>query len=179
MGGNVKGATHFGIDDRLSDLRLRIVAGELAKGVGRRIRARRDELRLTQKQVAARMREAAKASGENEPAVDAQRISDWERACNTPSERYLGLLVRALEVEDLTYFYAEEPLARETPDALAALNGNGDLRADLADLRAAVSGLDEQLRLLRAELAARDAEVLRRREEGSAPTRASRPARQR
>jgi transcriptional regulator with XRE-family HTH domain len=51
----------------------------------------------------------------------------------------------------------------------------GESRSELNEL---VAGLDEQLRLLRGETAARDAEVLKRLDEGLPPNRATQPPQQ-
>jgi transcriptional regulator with XRE-family HTH domain len=92
------------------------VAGEIAARFGQRIRQRRDELRLTQKQVAMRIGALLP-----EMAMDKQRVSDWERGANTPSDRYRDALVTALEVDDISYFLLPAEKI-ETPDL--SRNGN-------------------------------------------------------
>lgn len=91
-------------------------ATELSLRVGTRIRQRRKELRLTQKQLAHAMIQAA-ATIDEPSAADPQRVSDWERGYNVPSERYLRQLVLALKVPDASYFYE----APERPDLLDEL----------------------------------------------------------
>lgn len=95
------------------------MAGEVTLRFGQRLRQRRLELKLTQKQVAARM-----PSGADGGPVDAQRISDWERGYNEPSDRYKLELVGALEVPDVSYFYEAAELS--VPDLSAVLDGNED-----------------------------------------------------
>ncbi len=153
----VNPATNIGIDEQLADLRLRLVVGEVNKRVGQRIRERRTELRFTQKQVAARMREVAKERGEDEPAVDAQRISDWERSYNMPSERYLGLLVAALEVEGVSYFYAEPsvPQSVKTPDPFPVNSGLGGRLEKIEERLAAIEVTQKALLASMRELAKR------------------------
>lgn len=111
MTASVKSASSFVMTDRVAALRLQPMATELAQRVGERIRARREELGLSQRQVADRMPDA----------VSNQHVSNWERAVNQPSPRYLPKLAEALEV-DIGYFHiapASAP-AIETPDPFDA-----------------------------------------------------------
>jgi transcriptional regulator with XRE-family HTH domain len=141
----VKANRNFSIDERLDALRLQVVASEMARRIGRAIRRRRKELDLTQKQVAAEMRKAAQSEEEGEPAVDGQRVSDWERGYNKPSERYLHLLVAALKVEGVGYFYEDEaPGAPETPDVLGAFKGD-DAESRLERIETQVSEIRDAL----------------------------------
>lgn len=140
MTATVKGARKFGIDERLEALRLQVVASEIAARIGRRLRQRRDELGLTQKQVAKAM---------PSPDVEPQRISDWERGYNKPTERYLNELVIALKVPDISWFYETEEQDEETPDVLGALNGNS---TQLDRIERAIKNLDEQVRKLRVDV---------------------------
>lgn len=136
MAGTVKPGRSFRIDGRADRLRLQLVATELGQLIGDRIRARRKELGLTQKQVAARMKS---------DAVDAQRVSDWERGYNKPSERYLLELVDALEVADAGYFMVVET---ETPNVVQMLNGSSQLDRIEKDVKEIRSGLDRLTSLL-------------------------------
>lgn len=133
------------------------MASQMGLRIGARIRARRDELGLTQKQVARAMNEAA-ADDDQQSAADAQRVSDWERGYNKPSERYLRQLVAALQVPDLTYFF-EEP---EQPDVLASL---APANGDQADLLGRLIAIEKKLDQLALDTEARDLEVQRRLDE--------------
>jgi transcriptional regulator with XRE-family HTH domain len=115
----VKPPRNFSIDAQVNALRLRVMAGEVALRFGQRMRQRRRELELTQKQVAARM-----PSGAPDGPVDAQRISDWERGYNEPTDRYKLELIAALDVPDVSYFY--ETVELDTPDLAEALGETGD-----------------------------------------------------
>lgn len=105
--------------NRLDALRLRLVAGETAQEIGARIRVRRLELGLNQRQLADLI---------PEPSVGNQRISDWERGVHQPSERYLRMLASALEVE-VAYFYGANAGGPVTPPLMNLLEG-GEERAD-------------------------------------------------
>lgn len=131
MRGTVKGNTQVGIDERVARLRLQLVASDMSRRIGLRIRQRRVEMGLTQKQVAVRMAT---------PDLDKQRLSDWERGHNKPSERYLKELVAALEVPDVSYFY-EDP---EQPDVLDALGSDGSGPSPETNA-AAIAELNERL----------------------------------
>lgn len=120
MTATVKSASKFGTTDRLAALRLQLMAGENAKRIGRRIRQRRIEVGLL------RQRDLAEKIG---GAVDNQRVSDWERGVNTPSDRYLQKLADALEV-DVAYFMLPEP-EPGTPDLMSKLSGDDRLEARL------------------------------------------------
>lgn len=88
-----------------------MMAGELARQIGARIRQRREELHLNQGQLAARF---------DSGAINNQRISDWERGVHKPSERYMEKLAEILE-RDISWFYeADRPAG--TPDLLGALS---------------------------------------------------------
>lgn len=133
--GTVKGATNFGIDERLERLRLQVVVTEMGRRIGSRIRQRRTELGLTQKQVAKCIR----------ADFDKQRISDWERGANIPNEANFAALVTALEVPDVSYFYeeAEQP---DVLDALASANGHPpDLAAQLVGITNRLDSIDRRL----------------------------------
>jgi transcriptional regulator with XRE-family HTH domain len=69
------------------------MAGELAAHMGRRIRARRNELGLNQRELSDLI---------PSPTVNNQYVSNWERGVR-PSDDHLELLAEALEV-DPSYF---------------------------------------------------------------------------
>jgi transcriptional regulator with XRE-family HTH domain len=119
MAASVKIANGIATTNRLDALRLRLVAGETAKRVGERIRDRRLELGLNQRQLAERI---------PNDAVNNQRVSDWERGVHQPSERHLKQLATALEV-DVAYFYAAPEVDIATPPLLNVLEG-GEAKAD-------------------------------------------------
>jgi transcriptional regulator with XRE-family HTH domain len=116
--------------ERLQTLRVQLMAGELARQVGARIRARREELGLNQRELAERV---------DGQTVTNQRVSDWERGVNQPSQRYLQRLADALEVE-VGYFYERERPA-ETPDAIGALKPNGALPTEQVELLLRIEAL--------------------------------------
>lgn len=129
MSSTVKSGRRVGIDERREALRLRVMAGELAVTAGRRMRARREELKLTQPQVAAQIKKLLP-----EMAVDKQRVSDWERGYNFPSDRYKRSIAVVLQVEDLggfSYFLVSDELEeQETPDPFAANRRQTDDRLE-------------------------------------------------
>jgi transcriptional regulator with XRE-family HTH domain len=100
---------------QLEALRLQLMASEIAVRIGERLRARREELGLNQRELADRM----------PAAVSNQHVSNWERGVYKPSERYLEKLAEALDV-DVSYFYARDDEPRETPDLMGAFSGDGD-----------------------------------------------------
>ncbi len=110
MSASVKSATNFGTTDRLARLRFQVMAGDLAARIGRRIAARRAELSLTQGQLAAQV---------GTDAVNNQRISDWERGVNRPSDRYMAEIASALD-RPVAWFFEDED-AGGTPDLMAVL----------------------------------------------------------
>jgi transcriptional regulator with XRE-family HTH domain len=134
MPASVKSATNFGTTDRLAALRLQLMAGELARQIGERIRQRRTELGLNQGDLAALI---------GSTAVNNQRISDWERGVNKPSERYMEELAVALE-RDVSWFYSGD--VSPTPDLMAALPGTENqldrIEAKLDQLLARVGDVD-------------------------------------
>lgn len=119
MAASVKVANGMATTNRLDALRLRLVAGETAQEIGARIRVRRLELGLNQRELADQI---------PEPSVGNQRISDWERGVHQPSERYLRMLASALKVE-VAYFYGANTGDPVTPPLMNLLEG-GEERAD-------------------------------------------------
>jgi transcriptional regulator with XRE-family HTH domain len=114
MAASVKLPTDFGTTDRLEALRLQLMAGELASRIGARIREAREDLGINQRQLADRI---------PSDAVNNQRVSDWERGVNKPSDRYMKMIATALD-RPVGWFYTEAPA--DTPDLMEALNGNGN-----------------------------------------------------
>jgi transcriptional regulator with XRE-family HTH domain len=93
------------------------MAGELASRIGARIREAREDLGINQRQLADRI---------PSDAVNNQRVSDWERGVNKPSDRYMKMIATALD-RPVGWFYTEAPA--DTPDLMEALNGNGPVAA--------------------------------------------------
>lgn len=89
--------------NRARVLRFQAQMAEMAERVGARMRQRREELRLTQAELALRIE--GKTTGD--------QVSRWERGKHQPND--LGPIARALEV-DVAYFYVPP----------AAANGNND-----------------------------------------------------
>ena len=77
------------------------MATEHSRRIGARIRERRVKLGLKQKELAALI------DPDGATGVDGQRISDWERGVNKPSDRYWPGLVEALG-RPLAWFHAAE-----------------------------------------------------------------------
>ncbi len=106
------------------------MASELQLRIGQRIKARREEQDLTQRELAELI------PGKS----DGNQVSGWERGEHRPSDATLEHIAFALEV-DVSYFMAPEP-SSEIPDVMGAL-GDGDR------LRRIEHKLDELLDLLR------------------------------
>jgi transcriptional regulator with XRE-family HTH domain len=105
------------------------MATELSLRVGSRIRQRRQELGLMQRQVAERMASTA---------ASYQHISDWERGVSKPSDRYLPELADALETSP-AFFFEEQ----ETPEVIKRLgqtDGIHRLRHEIGAVRSHLGG---------------------------------------
>lgn len=91
-----------------------------------RMRARREELGLSQEAVADRMQDIHAEHHPDEPRdrTRGQMVSDWERAVNEPSPKKIELLAAALSwtVGDLNSDAVDE--STETPDVLGALSSD-------------------------------------------------------
>lgn len=149
-------------------LRLQAVAAEFVEQMGVRIRARREELGLTRPDVARRMPGKV---GENQ-------IYRWETGKHQPKADTLEALAAALETEP-SAFMAPVSVKDETPDLFVRdAEPSDDLSSDLAATTAAIRSLENQVRLLRTELAARDAEVLRQLAALRPPSQGSQPGQQ-
>lgn len=96
------------------------MAREQTERLGRRIRERREELGLGQRDVADRMTDF--------PKVSDQYVSKWERGKNRPDDEHLDALAVALETTtaDLVAGPLSEraPRPEETPDLIGAMNGD-------------------------------------------------------
>lgn len=119
---------------------------EEAKRIGRLIAQLRQARGFSQQDLA------------GEISVGVSTVSRWERGLHEGYGKNVLKLAKALKVAPA--------LLRPVPP---------DTETQLDRVEAAVSSLDEQVRLLRAETAERDAEVLRRIDEGRPPTRRSQP----
>lgn len=114
------------------------MAKEHAERIGKRLRKRRLELGLNQREVADRMKN---------PAVSNQHVSNWERGVYKPSDENLSDIAQALELDGVAYFYADEPRT-DTPDLMGALSGDPaaeQILASLAALRAEIAALARRL----------------------------------
>jgi transcriptional regulator with XRE-family HTH domain len=115
----------------------------------RRMRERREELQLTQEQVADRMQDTHRERHpDQEPdRTRGQMVSDWERAVNEPSPPKLELLAAALEwtVADLN---TDQPSERNgAPDVIGALEPG-----EITEVSEALRALHEELLELRADV---------------------------
>jgi len=90
------------------------MAEEHVIAIGARLRARREELHLSQGAVARQL----------PGTVDGNQVSRWERGVHKPSDETLEHLAKALETEVAT-FYVDPPPERAAPDLMGTLNGNG------------------------------------------------------
>lgn len=82
-----------------------LMAAEHVRALGERIRLRREELGMTQDEVARKM----------QGSVDGQRVSKWERGENRPRDESLEDLARVLKTSATTLL-APAPNGNETPD---------------------------------------------------------------
>jgi transcriptional regulator with XRE-family HTH domain len=98
------------------------MAAEMAERVGIRMRTRREELGLTQAQLAALI----------EGKAEGAQVSRWERGKHQPQD--LAPIARALEV-DLSYFYAPEPDKNDTPSPFDSSAAPGALDETLREIR--------------------------------------------
>lgn len=93
-----------------------------------RIRERREELDLTQEQVADLMHVAQRELNPDEPddRTRGQMVSDWERAVNSPSPAKLELLAIALTttVADLSAGPKDQRDADKTPSLIETMEGD-------------------------------------------------------
>jgi transcriptional regulator with XRE-family HTH domain len=101
------------------------MAGEMAERIGARIRGRRLQLGMKQ-------RELADMLGSD--AIDNQRISDWERGVNRPSDRYMEKLAAALQ-RDVSWFFRESQEDAETPTPFAGSDTAHSLDETLREIR--------------------------------------------
>jgi transcriptional regulator with XRE-family HTH domain len=164
------------ITERVERLRLQLVAGQLAEQMAARIRRRRMELGLNQRELAERIPSAT---------VSNQTVSLWERAVNQPTGRNLDMLVEALEVDHAYLYERQQDKSRPTPNLMAVMSDESQLdriekmlesvlkRLDaLERLPDQLADLEERNRRLQADLELFAAEARRQIEEaGRARTR--------
>ena len=115
--------------------RFQLMALEHIEQRAARIKARRDELHLTQEEVADRMQDIHRERNPEGPAdkTRGQMVSDWERAANEPSSRKLELLAAALETTVAELSVNPPERSGPTPDPFAASQtGRPEGTADLA-----------------------------------------------
>lgn len=124
----------------LARRRFELMAAEYLERIGARIAARREELGLTQEDVAREL--PGKVTG--------QRVSLWERGKHRPRDDSLEALARILRV-DVSYFMSQEPEKQNgTPDLFAGESDQPQLVAIESKLDALTQVLAENNRLLRA-----------------------------
>lgn len=90
------------------------MAAEHAERIGARIKAAREDLGLTQNELADRM--AGKSDG--------TQVSKWERGANRPTDTNLEQIAKALG-KDISWFLMPEPDKNTTPD-LFGITGAGE-----------------------------------------------------
>lgn len=143
------------------------MAREQAERIGRRMRERRKELGLNQRDVADRT---------GKVSIDGNTISRWERGRNRPEDGNLDLVAKALETSaaDLVAGPEAERGGVDTPDLVEAMgDADGQLRALLREVRALHGKLDRLLTFVAGDDAAEELERGAR-EAGRALERASR-----
>lgn len=113
----------------LRRLRFELMAAEFVASMGARIRERREELGMTQHQLARAL------PGD----VLHTQVSKWERGINRPRDDTLDAIAKALKV-DVSYFMTSPPDKSETPNLLGA--GASQLDRMEAKLDAILQALD-------------------------------------
>lgn len=132
--------------NRSAALRLRLVLTEHQEGMGRRIRARRDELALSRDEVARRMGAIAAAGGGGEDKTNGNAIYRYEMGEVTPGPKKLDLLAAALETT-VAAFMMDPPTAEETPDFMGQLaeSSNDEVVSTLKQLVDRIETLEQTL----------------------------------
>ena len=121
-------------------LRFELMAREHVLRIGARIKDRRDELGLSQKEVADRMPGLA---------VDGNYISRWERGIVKPGDEHMGDLAKALETT-IAALLIDPPDKSETPDLSRKGSSQLDeIQADLAATRVELGALATQVEELK------------------------------
>jgi transcriptional regulator with XRE-family HTH domain len=105
--------------DRLAARRFELMAAEFVQRMGARIAQRRNELGLSQVDVARAL----------PGKVDGSQVSRWERGLHKPGDDTLERLGVILEVP-VSYFMTPEPDQASTPDLFAGTDGTADERLD-------------------------------------------------
>ena len=117
MSASVKPIRKFGTTTRLDALRVQLVVTELNARIGARInQARLEKGIASQRRLAELINEHVQQTTGTAGGADGQRVSDWERGVNKPSDRYLHALAHVLE-RDVAWFYGSET-TDQTPDLL-------------------------------------------------------------
>lgn len=149
MTASVKTPSRMPTTNRLSALRLQLVATEMSLRIGQRIRQRREELGIrTQRELADLI---------PSPSVTNQTVNKWEKGVNEPGPKYKVMLAEALGV-DVAYFIAPEPKGpTPTPFADPSVEERltrveqslSDLHRKLDDITPLLPGVAELLEELR------------------------------
>lgn len=116
-------------------LRFELMAREHVLRIGARIKNRREELGLSQKQVADRMPGVA---------VDGNYISRWERGVVKPGDEHMDSLAKALETS-VAGLLTDPPDKSKTPDLSRGPSELDQMRAELAATRVEIGTLATQL----------------------------------
>jgi transcriptional regulator with XRE-family HTH domain len=145
MTASVKPLRNFGTKNRLDALRVQLMAGEISIRIGQRIREARRGLGLNQRELAVKINEIAEQDGVATP-IDNQRISDWERGVNKPSERYMALLASALD-KKMSWFW--EVPGQETPDPFAKVSSVDQVEGGFEEFRQHVGDIRSDIRELK------------------------------
>lgn len=152
MPASVKPAINPLLAGRLGRLRLQAMASQLAPLVGRNIaRARKEQGKYNQRQLAEELRRL-----EPQYAPANTSVSEWERGVRKPSDRYMNLLAQVLE-KPVDWFLRDHDQPMETPTIEEVLPV-----PEFAQVMESIKTLGNEVRLLRAEAAERDAEALKR-----------------
>lgn len=166
---SVKPGSHFGTKSRLDRLRVQFMASEMAAHVGRRIRQRRYEMGLKQGQLAELL------GGE---PLNNQRISDWERGVNKPSERYMQLLAKVMD-RDVSWFYKSDEEAAGPEAQILSLDNPADvaeIRRQLLAMQTNIAQLNERLGQLAQDAADQDLGALEQSEQNGGTSAPDAPA---
>ena len=139
----------------LAARRFQLMALEHVEKRAQRIKQRREELRLTQEQVAERMQEAhsRRAPGQEPDRTRGQMVSDWERAVNDPRGYKLELLAEALETT-VAHLETDPPSEESEESPLDALSKKKGEEASTTEVVAAVEALRLEMVATRTRLLA-------------------------
>lgn len=136
MPANVKPATRPLLATRLQRLRLQAMATEISLLVGQNIRtARREQDRYNQRELAAEIQER-----DPRYAPSNQRVSDWERGIQKPTDRNMRLIAEILE-KPVSWFY-EDHTSDKTPELEDVLPQPIE---ELTEVRERLANVEDQL----------------------------------